>query len=131
MKKILFVLVLLGTSTSVATFQSCSATSAVLSNNNVNAVAKSLLRVLTTKLGISSAQSGLVSQLLTSFLTSKSNVLGLAKTDPTAYASQFGGIQNTLLSGLKGVLDAKQMTNLMNLKPSTNDAKNVLSNLFY
>ena len=118
-------------STTATTFQSCAVASTVLSSSTVGTIAKSILKILTSKLGITSGQSGLVSNALTGFLTSKANIMSLAKSDPTGYASKFGDIQGTLMSGLKGALNAGQMTSLMNLKPTTNDAKNVLSNLFY
>lgn len=131
MKKVLFVFLLLFTSTTVTTFQSCSGAASALTSGNVSTVAQSILGILTPKLGLNTAQSPLVSKLLTTFLTNKSKFMGLMKTDPTAYTSKFGDAQRTLITGLQGVLNSGQMTNFMGLKPATNDAKNVLSNLFF
>ena len=118
-------------STTATTFQSCSVSSMVLDSNNVAPIAKSILNVLTSKLNISSLQSGAVSTALTTFLGSKANIMGLAKSDPTAYLTQLAGTQSNLTSSLKNVLDVNQMARLTGLKPATNDPKNVLSQLFF
>ena len=130
MKKVIFVILFAFTSASVSTLQSCSAGYA-LTNGNVRTIASSLLSVLTSKLGLSPTQSPVVSSLLKTFLNNKVNILGLAKSNPTIYASQLGGLTASLMSGLRGILNSNQITALATLKPTTNDPKNVLSNLFF
>lgn len=110
--------------------QSCSATSG-LNASNLTSIGTQIVSALGTKLGLSATQSPLVSNLVTQFLASKLKLGNLVKTNPAQYASQFSNIQGTLMTGLKGVLQGNQVSQLMALKPATNDAKNVLSQLFF
>jgi hypothetical protein len=131
MKKILFCLVLTCTTVGTTTMvQSCSVPSA-LNSSNISSITNSIVNVLGTKLGLNAIQSTLASNLVSQFLSSKLNLSSLMKTDPTKYASQLGAVQSTFMSGLKGGLQADQMTKLLALKPTKNDAKNVLSQLFF
>lgn len=130
MKKIIFVILLAFTSISVSTLQSCSPGS-TLTSGNVRTIASSLLSVLTSKLGLSSTQSPVVLRLLKTFLNNKVNILGLAKSNPSAYTTQLSGLTASLMSGLRGVLNSNQITALLTLKPAKNDPTNVLSNLFF
>jgi hypothetical protein len=131
MKKILFCLVLTCTTVGTTTMmQSCSSPMA-LNAGNVSSIVSKIVTLLGSKLGLSGSQSPLISKLLTTFLGNKLNLGSLMKTNPTQYASQFGDIQGKLMEGLGGVLQGNQMSKLMALKPTANDAKNVLSQLFY
>ena len=131
MKKILFSLMLMFTTVGTTTMmQSCSATSG-LNASNLTSIGTQIVSTLGTKLGLSATQSPLVSNLVTQFLASKLKLGNLVKTNPAQYASQFSNIQGTLMTGLKGVLQGNQVSQLMALKPATNDAKNVLSQLFF
>ena len=130
MKKIIFIILLALTSTSISTFQSCSSTTA-LSRSNIGTVESSLINVLTSKLGLNSTQIPLVSNLLKIFLNNKLNIVGLSKTNPSAYTKQLIGLQNSLRSSLSEVLIGKQLNSFNALKPSSNDSKNILSYLFY
>ena len=98
-KKIIFIIVLSLTSTGISTFQSCSSTTA-LSRSNIGTVESSLLNVLTSKLGLNSMQIPLVSNLLKVFLNNKLSIVGLAKSNPSAYTKQLVGLQNSLRSSL-------------------------------
>ena len=131
MKKLLFCLALtcstIGTTTMM---QSCSSPMSLNANNVAN-IASKIASLLGTKLGLSAVQSPLVSNLVTQFLGSKLKLGGLMKSNPVQYASQLGDVQGVLMNGLKGVLQGDQMSKLTALKPATNDAKNILSQLFY
>lgn len=130
MKKIIFIILLALTSTSVSTFQSCSSTSD-LSRSNIGTVESSLLNMLTTKLGLNTTQIPLVSNLLKIFLNNKLSIVGLAKTNPSAYSKQLIGLQNSLRGSLAEVFIGKQLNSFNALKPPFNDSKNNLSYLFY
>jgi hypothetical protein len=98
---------------------------------DLGAMGKSIATELGTKLLLNKIQGTKVGQLISTFLTAKSAILPLLKSDPTGFASKLSGAQGDLMGGLKTVLSAQQMTNFMSLKPKTNDATNVLSSLFF
>jgi hypothetical protein len=98
---------------------------------DLGALGKSITSELGTRLLLNQVQGTKVGQLISTFLTAKSAILPLMKSDPTGFASKLSGAQGDLMGGLKTVLSAQQMTNFMNLKPKTNDATNVLSSLFF
>jgi hypothetical protein len=98
---------------------------------DLGALGKNIATELGTKLLLNQMQGTKVGQLVTTFLTAKSAILPLLKTDPMGFSSKLSGAQGDLMGGLKTVLSAQQMTNFMGLKPKTNDATNVLSNLFF
>ena len=98
---------------------------------DLKSMGSNILSELGTKLILSKIQAPKVLGLITTFLSAKSAIMPLLQSNPSGYASKFGAAQGDLTSGLKGVLSAQQMTNFMGLKPKTNDATNVLSNLFF
>ena len=98
---------------------------------DVNSITKGIMGKMTPTLGLSSAQQGSTTSAVTDFLTKKSGILGLQKSNPAAYASKFSSIFGGLKSKLGGILTATQMTKFMGMKPKTNDVTNVMSNLFY
>jgi hypothetical protein len=98
---------------------------------DLGALGKNIATELGTKLLLDKVQGTKVGQLISTFLTAKSAILPLLKSDPTGFASKLSGAQGDLMGGLKTVLSAQQMTNFMSLKPKTNDATNVLSSLFF
>ncbi len=107
------------------------ATTASAAGFNVNSLTKGIMGSLTPSLGLSSAQSPNVTNIVSGFLSKKAEILPLAKSNPTAYASKFGSLFGGMKSKLGTVLTAAQMTKFMGLKPKTNSATNVLSNLFF
>ncbi|WP_212003522.1 hypothetical protein [Chitinophaga sp. HK235] len=98
---------------------------------NAGGLAGSILGKLTPALGLTAEQQPKVSNLLTSFIQRKAGILPLQQSNPAAYASKFGLLQSGLFSKLKLVLTAAQYTKFLGLKPKTNDATNVLSQLFF
>lgn len=103
----------------------------VLPISDVSGTANKLLGLLKPKLALSDPQGPKVTGLLTDFLTAKSGILSLAKSNPTEYTSKFTGIKDKLFNGLKTVLSAAQYTKLLGLKPKTSSASNLLSHLFF
>ena len=98
---------------------------------DLKAMGTSILTELGPKLVLTKVQLPKFMGLISTFLTAKSAIMPLLKSDPMGYASKLGASQTDLMGGLKGVLSPDQMTSFMGLKPKTNDATNVLSNLFF
>ena len=101
------------------------------SMGDLKAMGTSILTELGPKLILTKVQLPKFMGLISTFLTAKSAIMPLLKSDPTGYASKLGASQTDLMGGLKGVLSPEQMTSFIGLKPKTNDATNVLSNLFF
>jgi hypothetical protein len=93
--------------------------------------ATSIMSVLKSKLSLNESQSPKILESVTDFLKAKSGIVSLAKSDPAGYVSKFGEIKDRLISTFKTELTAQQFTKLLNLKPKTSTAGNVLSHLFY
>lgn len=104
---------------------------AAVNGFDVNKLSSSIMTKLTSSLVLTKLQDPKVLALVTNFLKQKSGILSLATTDKTKYASKLAELTSTLSSGLKGVLTADQFTKFLSLKPATNKADNVLSQLFY
>jgi hypothetical protein len=128
---ILFVTGIAFASSAQLTLPSPSPTSQASIPGNVSNIAQAVLGKLGPALGLSAAQKPNVLSAVTGFLKDKSGILGLAKTDKAAYASKFAGLQGGLFKKLKTILTVAQYTKFLGLKPKTNDATNVLSQLFF
>lgn len=98
---------------------------------DASGIASSILSKLTPALSLNSTQQPKVQGLLTGFLKKKAAILPLQQSNPTDYTSKFGGLQKGVFSKLKTLLTLSQYTKFLGLKPKTNDATNVLSQLFY
>jgi hypothetical protein len=108
-----------------------SLTKAIPGGFDVKSLTSSIMGILSPKLGLSDKQSPGVTNAVSSFLTKKADILPLQKTDPSSYTSKFGSLFSSLKSKLGTMLVGDQMKKFMGLKPKTNDASNVLSQLFY
>lgn len=106
-------------------------TVAKASGIDVNSLTGSIMSQLTSKLALTSAQQPKVTSIITDYLKQKATITSLAKTDKTASASKLKTLTSSLTSNLKTVLTAAQFTKFLGLKPATNSATNVLSQLFY
>lgn len=98
---------------------------------NSGGIASSILGQLTPALSLTDAQQPKMLDLVSGFLKKKSTIMPLQQSNPSAYTSQFSGLKNGLFSKFKTLLTLSQYTKLLGLKPKTNDASNVLSQLFY
>ena len=106
-------------------------TKAIPASFDVKGITGSVMGILGPKLKLTSEQSSGVTEIVSSFLGSKANILPLSQTNPSEYASKLSGLTGTMNTKLDGILDDKQMAKFQGLKPKTNDPSNVLSNLFY
>ena len=98
---------------------------------DVNAVSEKIMSKLTTALTLRKGQQTKVLATVTNFLKSKSEILALAGSDKSKYNTQLNALTTDLTSKLKPILSATQYTKFLGLKPTTNTATNVLSQLFY
>ncbi|MES2776509.1 MAG: hypothetical protein V4722_20190 [Bacteroidota bacterium] len=98
---------------------------------DVNNIAGQVLEKLTPALNLNADQKPQVGDAVTEFLSKKAEILPLQNTDPAGYASKFNQLNGGLISKLKTILVAKQMTSFLGMKPKTNNPSNVLSHLFY
>ena len=98
---------------------------------DVNAVSEKIMSKLTTALTLTKDQQPKVLATVTHFLKSKSEILALAGSDKSKYNTQLNALTTDLTSKLKPILSASQYTKFLGLKPTTNTASNVLSQLFY
>ena len=98
---------------------------------DVNALTKSIMGTLMSKLKLADNQTSKITDLVSKFLSNKSGFASLMQSKPAEYKTKFEGEQKTLFSGLKGLLKPEQYTQFTNLKPKTNDPANALSQLFY
>lgn len=98
---------------------------------DVNAVSEKIMSKLSTALTLTKDQQPKVLATVTNFLKSKSEILALAGSDKSKYNTQLNALTTDLTSKLKPILSATQYTKFLGLKPTTNTATNVLSQLFY
>ena len=98
---------------------------------DVNSVSEKIMSKLTTALTLTKDQQPKVLATVTNFLKSKSEILALAGSDKSKYNTQLNALTTNLTSKLKPILSATQYTKFLGLKPTTNTATNVLSQLFY
>lgn len=141
MKKIFLILtlvmgVVLGTNAQISTGTLQNAAKkassvATSSGFDVNSLSSGIMSKLTTALTLTKTQKPQVLEIVTNFLQQKSSFLSLATTNKTKYATKFAELTSTLNSKLKTVLTAAQLSKFSSLKPETNTASNVLSQLFY
>ena len=105
--------------------------SSATSGFNVKSLTKSIMGKLVPALKLTDTQKPGVTSAVTDFLTQKAKILPLQQTDAGSYSTKFTSLFSGLKTKLGGLISPTQLTSFMGLKPSTNDPKNVLSNLFY
>ena len=98
---------------------------------DVKNLTSGILGKLKPGLGLTDTQTPRVSNAVSGFLSKKASILPLQQSNPSGYAAKQSGLFSGLKSKLSGVLTAAQMTKFLGMKPKTNVASNVLSNLFY
>ncbi|MCW3466764.1 hypothetical protein [Chitinophaga nivalis] len=99
--------------------------------SNSGGIANAILGQLTPALGLNNTQQPKLLNLVSGFLKQKAGILPLQQTNPAGYTSKLGGLQKGLFGKIKTLLTVAQYTKFLGLKPATNDAGNVLSQLFY
>ena len=98
---------------------------------DVKSLTDGVLAVLKPKLSLTDTQVPKVTSAVTTFMNAKSKILPLLQTNKTAYKQKQTSLFSKLKSTLVTTLVKDQVSKFMGLKPATNDASNVLSNLFY
>jgi len=105
--------------------------SSLPSLSNIGSVKDAIMGKLTPTLGLTAAQKPSVSTQVTDYLKSKAEIMPLANTDKTAYASKSGSLISGLGGKLKTILTTAQYAKFLGLKPKAPSAGNVLSSLFF
>jgi len=98
---------------------------------DVKSLTDGILGILKPKLALTDAQAPKVTSAVSTFLDAKSKILPLLTTNKTAYNQKQTSLFSKLKTALATTLLKNQLNKFMGLKPATNDATNVLSNLFY
>ncbi len=98
---------------------------------DVKSLSNEIMGKLSPALVLTADQKPTVTDAVTGFLTKKSDIVSLQKTDPPAYTSKFNVLNGDLINQLKDILTAKQMSGFLGLKPKGNMPGNVLSQLFF
>lgn len=98
---------------------------------DVSKLTSSIMGKLTPSLSLTDAQKPKVTDAVSSYLTQKSSILPLQSSDPSAYTQKQGSLFSTLKTKLTGILLQNQMNKFLGMKPATNSASNVLSQLFF
>lgn len=98
---------------------------------NVSDLSGQLMTKLNPALSLTKEQEPKVLSAITDFLKSKSGIMSLATSNKTQYKSKLGELTSSLIAKLKPILTATQYAKFLGLKPTTNTASNVLSQLFY
>jgi hypothetical protein len=99
--------------------------------SNVNSLTKGIMGKLGPALTLTKTQSPKVTSAVSSYLNGKSKIMSLMSANKDQYAQKQSGLFSTLKTKLTGVLLKDQMNKFLGMKPATNDAGNVLSQLFY
>ena len=96
---------------------------------------KSLTSGVMGKLGptlkLSAPQQTQVTDVVSGFLTKKSEIVPLATSNPAEYAKKQSGLFGGLQSKLGGILAKDQMSKFMGMKPASASSSNPLSALFF
>ncbi|MEI6265322.1 MAG: hypothetical protein WCP74_09445 [Sphingobacteriia bacterium] len=98
---------------------------------DVNKLTSGIMGKLGPSLKLSSAQQTQVTDIVSGFLTKKSDIVPLAGSNPTEYAKKQSGLFSGLQSKLGGALSKDQMTKFNALKPAKASSSDPLSALFY
>ena len=106
-------------------------TTSVADLGEFSGVKDDIMGKLGSSLSLTDQQMPKVSDAVTTFLQKKAAIMPLLATNKSAYKTKFATLKSGLLSNIKSDITKTQYTKFLKLKPSTANAKNVLSNLFY
>jgi hypothetical protein len=106
-------------------------TASLPSLSNIGSVKDAIMGKLTPALALTAVQKPSVSSTITDYLKSKADIMPLANTDKTAYASKSSSLISGLTGKLKTILTVAQYSKFLGLKPKAPSASNVLSSLFF
>ncbi len=92
---------------------------------------RKMMDELTPGLKLDENQNSKVTILIGQFLTHKSSLLDLKKSQPAEYKKKLADEQKILFDQLRGALNPDQFRKLMDLKPPQATSENAMSHLFY
>jgi len=98
---------------------------------NVEGTASSIVSKLDKSLMLTDQQKPRLLSIVTNYLQQKVNMQSLQSTNEKAYKTKLNSMQNGLLAKLKPLFNLTQYTEFMHLKPTSEDATNVLTQLYY
>ncbi len=98
---------------------------------DVNKLTSGIMGKLGPGLKLSGAQQTQVTDIVSGFLTKKSDIVPLAASNPTEYAKKQSGMFSGLQSKLGGVLAKDQMSKFMGMKPAAATKSDPMSALFF
>ncbi len=98
---------------------------------NVEGTASSIVSKLDKSLILTEQQKPRLLSIVTNYLQQKVNLQSLQRTNEKAYKTKLNSMQNGLLAKLKPLFNLTQYTEFMHLKPPSEDATNVLTQLYY
>lgn len=138
MKKIIFVLALstgllfsANAQTSLGALKAKATAVAAENGIDVNNLKSSIMTKLSSSLSLTQLQNPKVTALVGDFLNKKADALKVSAADKAKYGAKLTELTSSLNTGLKKVLTPAQMTKFNSLKPATNKADDVLSQLYY
>jgi hypothetical protein len=98
---------------------------------DVNKLTSGIMGKIGPALKLTAPQQTQVTDIVSGFLTKKSDIVPLAASNPTEYAKKQSGLFSGLQSKLGGVLAKDQMSKFMGMKPATATKSDPLSALFF
>jgi hypothetical protein len=98
---------------------------------DIGKTAGGIADILGSKLSLSGDQKKSTLDAVTGFLKDKQGIMGLVKSNPADYLKKFNPLQSGLFGKLKGIMGAAKFADFLKLKPTSNIAGNLLSNLFF
>lgn len=98
---------------------------------DVNKLTSGVMGKLGPSLKLTAPQQTQVTDIVSGFLTKKSDIVPLAGSNPAEYAKKQSGLFSGLQSKLGGVLAKDQMSKFMGMKPAKASSSDPLSALFF
>jgi hypothetical protein len=98
---------------------------------DVNKLTSGIMGKLGPSLKLTPPQQTQVTDIVSGFLTKKSDIVPLAASNPAEYAKKQSGLFSGLQSKLGGVLAKDQMSKFMGMKPASATKSDPLSALFF
>ncbi len=98
---------------------------------DVSSLASSIMGKLSPGLKLTAAQKPGVTDAVTNYLTSKSQIINLQQSAPASYTQKQSSLFATLKSKLAGILLKSQLQKFMGMKPKTNNPLDSISQLFF
>ncbi len=98
---------------------------------DIGKTAGGIADLLGSKLSLGADQKKSTLDLVSGFLTDKSGIMSLVKSNPSEYLKKFNPLQSGLFGKLKTIMGAAKYADFLKLKPTSNISTNLLSHLFF